>query len=126
MEITRPPDGYRCDGHEPLLREVLQARGDYRVATERMDGLENKIDAVDRKVDLLDKKISSGFITVNDSIRELTLARNSDVRALTARVDNIDRTQQAGIGGAKLLQWAIPILVSLVGIAAGIIIAIAG
>lgn len=98
MEITRPPDGYRCDAHEAFAIGVSQ----------RLTGVETKLTT-------LDSSMRDGFADIKGTLGTMASQRDSDVR----RLATVAAEQSEHRGGLKVGAWIVPILI-------GVIIAIAG
>jgi len=110
METTHPPpDGWRCDAHDDLMRSVGR--------------IEGSVDGLGKSLDILRTETRAGFGRIEGMIGSVTSQRDSDAR----RLASLAAVTSEGQGGVKLASWALPLivgtLVSIIGIAAGAAIA---
>jgi len=109
LDRTIPPD-FRCSSHEAFMKETF----------ERLTRVETKVDTLSDNVNRLGYTMRTGFHEVKDQLRELS-AREDTQNCVLGEV----KVEQAKVSGAAgFVRAAIPWVISAIGIAAGVLMAI--
>jgi len=131
LDITRPPDGYRCDAHESMLEMTMDLKGDVKEMRATVKGL-------DEKVDSLSATMRTGFTDVKEQLRIMAQDRSSDIKALGSKLDKQDQriekqdSKVAGLasvsaaraGGLTTLSTLVPWILTAVAVITTVLIAV--